>query len=109
MMDKESLIAEMNTYGTKYGSEYTKIAKDLVGLYDTIESLGTSVKNANKNLVKATVDCYEAMLVKGYMGEEKIKYASVRQSFIKHSCKLNEAENLAKLLEEKLEMIKSQN
>lgn len=107
-MDKESLIAEMNEVGNRYGSEYTRTAKELVGLFDTIESLKNSVKNANKNLVKATVACYEAMLTKGYMGEEKKKYTSVRQSFIRFSGKLHEAENLAKIIEKRLETIKSQ-
>ncbi|MBQ7761322.1 MAG: hypothetical protein IJ400_04630 [Clostridia bacterium] len=107
-MDKDTLVAEMSTNGSKYGNEYKNVAKELVKLYETIEGLCLSVKNANKSLVKSMVACYEAMLIKGHMGEEKIKYASVRDSFIKHSGKLNEARELAKILEKRLEKIKSQ-
>ncbi len=107
-MDKDTLAAEMSTSVSKYGNEYKMLAEELMTLYETIDKLCASVKNANKSLVKSMTACYEAMLIKGNMGEEKIKYKSVRDSFIKHSGKLNEARELAKLLEERLEKIKSQ-
>ncbi|MBQ4585886.1 MAG: hypothetical protein IJA82_06730 [Clostridia bacterium] len=107
-MDKNALAEEISANGAKYGNEYTKLVKELIDLYDVIEKLTTSVKNANKNLVKSMIACYEGMLTKGQMGEEKLKYGTARDSFIKHSVKLNEARTLASIVEKQIEAIKAQ-
>lgn len=107
-MDKETLEIELCTSGDKFGNEYKSIANELLLMYGTIEKLCDSVKNANKNLVKSMIACYDAMIIKGQMGEEKKKYASARMSFIKYSGKLNEARELASVLENKLNAIKNQ-
>lgn len=105
-MDKQTLAKEMAD-GVSYGKEYDSLALALKELYDKESELCERVKTSNKSLVRATVACYESMIKRNHMGEEKKKYASARESFIKNSDLLNQAKLRIKELEAQLEAIKN--